>query len=244
MERKEKKRNISCIYYVPDEAVRWTDKGYVIHDEERVEQEYNHLVAVLDNLRVKLALSPLHFADTYDEEAVDKWVKSHTPKGGEMSDEDKARCPKVGDIKKPHWHIFHYSGGGRTLVGMRKLMAPLGIMAYWVEDDKETAIRYQAHLDNPSKASYDPNKVRPFGGLDVSCLWKKNAQDKISDIGIVCSYIQQEQCVNFYDLVNKMLELEDPELFETVVSRNSFFGQYMAGLAAKMHDEKKKREAV
>ena len=242
MERKEKKRNISCVYYVPDDAIRWTDEGYVIHDDEMIEREYNHVCAILDNLRVKCCISPLHFADRYDEEGVNRWVKNHTPKGGDMSEEDKARCPKVGQYKKPHWHIFHYSGGGRTLVGMRKLFHDLGILSFWVEDDKETAIRYQAHLDNPSKAQYDPNQVRPFGGLDIGCLWKKTAQDKLSDISILCAYIKENQCVNGYDLVNMTLELEDPELFECVFSHTGFFSFYMGGLAEKLAGKRKKDE--
>lgn len=68
----EKRRHISFLVYVPDDAVEWTADGYAIVDEEKVKERYEQLCADLDGLRVKCCVSPLHFRDRYDEKRVTK----------------------------------------------------------------------------------------------------------------------------------------------------------------------------
>lgn len=232
----EKRRHVSFLVYVPDDAVEWTEEGYQIVDAELVEQRYDEVCAALDGLRVKCCISPLHYLDRYDEKRVNKWRRNHTDKNGEISDEDAARMPKVGDVKKPHWHVYYYSAGGRMLSGLHRLFDRVAGYSptFWVEDDKETAIRYQAHMDSPAKAAYDPMEVKPFGGLDISCLWQANGITKLTSLQAICGYIKDNECTNGYDLTNAIIEMDDPTLFDCLVSRVPFISFYMDGLQAKL----------
>lgn len=236
MQNGEKRRHISFLAYVPDDAVEWTADGYVVVDEDKVEREYDRVCAELDGQRVKCCISPLHNRDRYDERSVEKWKRNHVDKNGEMSEEDAARCPKVGDIKKPHWHIYYYSPGGRTIAGMRKLFKAVLSPAtkFWVEDDGKTAIRYHAHLDSPSKEPYDPMGVRTFGGLDISCLWKADGMVKQSSLQAIMGFVKDNECTNYYDLANFVVAQDDPTLFDCVVSKYGFLANYMGGLAQKL----------
>lgn len=241
MQTNEKRRHISWLAYVPDDAVEWTAEGYKVIDEDKVLERYEQLCAGLDGLRVKCCISPLHNLDRYDEQTVNKWRKNHADKNGEISDEDAARMPKVGDVKKPHWHVYYYSGGGRMLSGLHKLFDKVAGYSptFWVEDDKETAIRYQAHLDSPSKAAYNPADVQAFGGLDISCLWKADGLTKLTSLEAICAYISEEECTNGFDLTNAIIRMEDPTLFDCLVSRVSFVAFYMDGLQQKLNRREK-----
>lgn len=238
----EKKRAISLVIYAPDDAIDWTEKGYAVTDNDKVTERYERLLAFCDSLRIQCCVSPLHYADRYDEDGVKRWYKNHMGEDGKLSAEDEKIKPCVGMVKKPHWHVFVYSKGGRYLGGMKKMWSSWGVTKFWVEDDKDVAIRYQAHLDSPQKAQYDASQVVAFGGLDISALYKLNAQDKISVVESICTYIKQQECTNFYDLVNGIITFEDMALFESLISRQGFYSAYMGGLSEKLERQRKVRK--
>lgn len=241
LQPKEKRRHISFILYPPDSALEWTDAGYKIVDADAVKGRYEEICSYLSDMRVKCCISPIHDSDHYDQRGIEEWIKNHS-KGGSLSAEDERRVPKLTQIKKPHWHVYYYSKGGRTKTGLLRMFGALGVKSFWVEDDAESAIRYQAHIDDPDKARYDERQIRAFGGLSLDALDKMSSLDKLGTIEAVCAYIKEHETTNFFDLVNAMLSYNDPATFECLITRTAFFTNYMGGLAQKIKTQDECRE--
>ena len=202
---------------------------------EHIEQET--LDELLEDMGVKCWRSPLHDKDVYDKASVHKWERSHK----NPTPEELERKPKVGQTKKPHWHVgLEMSGprGKAYILGM--IPDELCVTTLWKEPDVEHAKRYGCHLDSKTKVKYDIADEVSFGGCDLSCLEQLSENDKANDIAYICNYIKKNKCTNFFDLSNWVMSEGDYQLFKALVARTAFFTNYMHGMIAKLDAERNK----
>lgn len=206
-----------------------TRNGSVIVYQEHVTQE--RLDELLEEMGVKIARSPLHDKDKYDKNSVRKWERSHK----DPTPEELERKPKVGEYKKAHWHVPFQLTGPRTLANILDMFPEeLHVTSVWKEPDPEHAIRYMCHLDSKNKEKYSIDGVEGFGGIDLSPLERLTEQDKANDIAFICKHIKEDEVTNFYDLANWVIQGQDYQLFTSIVSRTTFYKNYMDGLAVKL----------
>lgn len=211
-----------------DEMARIFD--VLIYQEHVTEED---LDIALDEMGVKCARSPLHDQDRYDKTSVRKWEKRHpfpTP-------EELINKPKIGELKKPHWHVTVQLKGRKKLQNILKLFPEeLGVTSVWKNNDPDHAIRYLCHLDSPKKAQYKITDVVGFGGINLAPLERPTDDDKANAIAVICNHVKEDCCTNFYDLSNWVMEQKDAEMFKSLVGNTGFYKNYMDGLRQKLID--------
>lgn len=90
----------------------------------------------------------LHDKDTYSETDYDRF----------FSDNNRAPTWKIGDLKKPHYHLIGYSDSP-LLLG--RAATKFGVPSNYVQKVTNTkkAIQYLIHLNNPEKYQYQKEEV-------------------------------------------------------------------------------------
>lgn len=201
-----------------------TRNGTVLVYSEHVDEDT--LDMYLEDMGIKVARSPLHDQDVYDRASVTKWDKRHK----NPTEEELTRRPVVGAKKKPHWHVTFQLSGPRGLAYILKMFpSELGVTSVWKEPDPEHALRYLCHLDSKKKVQYDKAGVVGFGGIDLSPLDKLTDNDKANDVAYICKYVRENDCTNFFELTNWVLDQNDIDLFNSLLRYTAFFTNYQQG---------------
>lgn len=224
-------RQRTCCFIV------WRNEG------EATEHTWEQVRTVLDRSKVKVACSPLHDSDLYDDEDVQDWEERHKDKDGNIPEHDargeRLVPPEVGSPKPAHWHVLVKYKGNKTLKQMRDAFGELGVSVFYTVDDADVMLRYLAHRGWPNKFQYDLDGVTAFGGYDLSALYgvsrseQMNAVGELMDCacGVVCDLNPTGVAItNFASLANVAKDSGRPELFEAIYSGANFFGLYLKSL--------------
>lgn len=143
--QKAAEENRSEIEHHKERARNFTFEVYPESAVENWEQK-------LDAAQVAWIKSPLHDRDVHDEDSVKKNPNV-----------------KVGDPKKPHYHIFMVFGGKksiRQIIDIARIASPTIGYVEPVRNSR-SMIRYFTHIDHPQKAQYDKHDIELHGGIDV-----------------------------------------------------------------------------
>lgn len=227
----EKVRNVICLIY--------------IEDLEACGATYGDLLAYLDSLHMEACVSPIHDRDCFTADDVWKWCERHIdPETGDLDIKYVDDAPYVGKPKKPHCHLllkntaqqnaFWYSDLLSGVVDIRpslwdKCVSVTGSMRYW------------AHMDSPEKAQYSPMGIHGFGGIDMSCLMKRDETTNVALAAAVHDMVTQHNCRYFHELVDLAYEVGDVDLVSYLRGQGAFWSNYMNSRAAKRRDEFAKR---
>lgn len=196
----------------------------------------------LDGCGLMCAVSPLHDKDIVNAKDVLDWLERHE---GLTEEQIEQGCPKVGEPKKPHWHIIVYKPKGTTnaksviemLDGVRLSKGPRkgqqAVSFALKLPDVYVAVRYLCHLDSPDKAEYDVDQVRYFGGFDPLMIGgnEKPARQR-SAITQALDLVEEFGCRNLYELVWCVRGSGDArmdDMLDACVSRAPFFASYLKG---------------
>ena len=158
-------------------------------------EESNPLGKVVDFLTTNhfsAVISPLHDSDVWTAEEVKQWRDSqwklykitipedateYARPTGELRRDgygapvpvtETCKVPQVGDLKKPHRHVyieFDYSMPLETAIAK---VAPLNINYLEVVNSRRGYLRYLCHLDNPEKTRYDVTQVLMLGIVQMA----------------------------------------------------------------------------
>lgn len=142
---------------MPSRKYTWS---FISYDPDTLEK--------LGDSCVKCACSPLHDKDVYTQKDITKMAKRYAgkpdPEGG---------FPKVGDRKKPHYHVIVTFSNAKSMEAARDyIISEIGIDISYVEPvaDIGAYVRYFCHLDSTTKAHYSIEDCHAFGGFDLSPL--------------------------------------------------------------------------
>lgn len=222
-------RNVGVILWYDEVCAAAERLGFV--DTEGSPNAQGLLVGFLSGLNVPVALSPLHDKDMYTADDVRKWVdKRIDPDSGYFISEDlekvRTEAPKVGEVKKWHWHLMLKFKGNKTAANLVELFAPiLEIKAFrWRKiEHPDSYLRYLAHMDNEDKHHYPTFDVLLFGGMDGAPLLKRNEAANISKLCEINRVIKKKKFRYFHQLDNWAYETGDMDTIAMVTGRASYF---------------------
>lgn len=136
------------------------------------------------------------------------WLESplHTPEG-----------------EKPHWHIIVDHGKKTVYDRACKLCAILScphprFVQYLTRD-----VRYLAHIDSPKKQQFDLSEepIISHNGFDLERhLTGKKASNMVT-MRQVRQFADEQGCVDFYELVAAVLDVEEDEMF-SFIRKNAY----------------------
>ena len=127
---------------------------------------------ILDGFHIPCAVSPLHDLDV---------------------DEN-------GEVKKAHYHCALCFSGVKAYNQVLSILAPLGVSHIESINEIHGYIRYFCHLDSPSKVRYSIEKIRSFGGLDISNLLNPTSSQVDQYILEMRKWIEESNVLEFSDL--------------------------------------------
>lgn len=171
-------------------------------------------------------ISPLHDSDTWTIEDCEKWRESQTtiygvkvPEGatdferptGEYTTGSYGQpvpvtktveVPQVGDLKKPHRHVYVEYDYSKPLSAALNDFRNLGIVYLEPVRSRSAYIRYLCHLDDDDKARYAVDDVICIGGCDISPLYVlTQVQSTLIQFNVM-DFIAEERVTTFTRLLD------------------------------------------
>lgn len=148
------------------------------------------------------------------------------------------RLPKVGDLKKPHFHGMIKFASKQTPQAVLRFLAPLRVnfviaLGNKNNDESKDSLswrgyaRYLTHRDNPEKAQYDPNDVKVFNAPCYNVAAAINLMaSRAWQLTPLFDFIKEQGFISWADLVD-YLRNEDPQMFELAFANSGKVREYM-----------------
>ena len=104
-----------------------------------------------------------------------------------------------GEVKKEHYHILLRFSTLKSLDYVQTIADDLNAPRPEKVDDYRGYARYLCHLDNPSKAQYDPAEVMEFNGADYLGVIQLSSE-KYELIAAMCDWCDENLCTSYAQL--------------------------------------------
>ena len=137
---------------------------------------------------------------------------------------DKDLTP-TGEPKKPHWHVVLVFSSVKSYEQAKEASeSVLGARPERVKDIR-AMVRYLTHIDYPSKAQYDRNDIRLYGGvdidLDVYFLTKSDLKQIRREM---FDFLIQNEVTEICDLIDYAKQFR-PDWYDQLVMSDYFLSQ-------------------
>ena len=198
-----------------------------LEDLEKSGHTYGDLLSYIDSKQIQAVVSPIHDRDFFTTDDVFSWCTQHIdPETGDLDVNYLDDAPYVGKPKKPHCHLliklpsqqdaFFYT----DLLGDCVYLRP----SIWEKCHCVTSsIRYFAHMDSPQKAQYQVGMIHGFGGIDMSCLYKRDENQNLKIMARVNKVIKSQGIRYFYQLVDYAMSHNDMDMLSYVRGSSAFY---------------------
>ncbi len=134
----------------------------------------------------------------------------------------------TGEVKKPHWHILLTFEGKKSYDQIVDILEPLNCACPQRCHNQKSLVRYMAHLDNPDKYQYSVEDIKAHGGLDVADLLKPSSSERYSIIREICTYVGNENIVEFSTLLDYAMEEHFEDWFPLLCDNSAYIvNQYI-----------------
>lgn len=156
---------------------------------------------ILQQMAVKVAISPLHDKDITED----------------------------GKIKKAHRHVLFAFDGVKSKDQVLEMVKRIGGVGCEAINSLYGHTRYLTHLDNPDKAQYSALDVITFGGFEYkryAQTKEDEEKDMISKMGQIFNIIAEKQLFDFAEIAEYLLQ-EETELFNTFRKNAYFYTQFI-----------------
>lgn len=179
--------------------------------EDKYKIEY--IIDMLEDSGIICAISPRHDKDIYTQEDYEKW---------ERKNENKPEW-KVGDFKKPHYHVLIHFNGPTTYNNIKNICDMIGATIPKKVYSNAGYYKYLCHLENDDKAKYEPKDIKIINGFEVTMTDNEEivmTQEIIRDIKTQ-EFREYKDIVDYYD------EIGDLDRFNLVKKQVNFFSKYI-----------------
>lgn len=133
-----------------------------------------------------------------------------------------------GSLKKPHWHVVLMADGPITQEHANKLLAPLkGTKSAEYIKSLKGYVRYLAHLDDPDKATYNPDEIEAYNGADLSKLLQPTKTESYETIGKIIDFCVENSMTEFYELVEYARKNRPDDWFPLIINNAFMLSRYL-----------------
>lgn len=228
-------------------------KGYnyttiiYLEDMEQMSMTYGDLLAHLDSLHIRCAVSPIHDMDRFTADDVWTWCESHLDEEtGDLDQRYIDDAPYVGKKKKAHVHTLFMNRSKKSVAEMHEILGMDCVrLTMWERaEDPYSLVRYFAHLDSPDKYPYSAFDIHGFGGINLDALVINDTKSHMYEISsCLVDLIQQEKIYYFHQFINKIrIKYPDPDFESCAFGRHALFNAIIKSRRQEHMDEVAKRE--
>ncbi|MCM1050250.1 MAG: Rep family protein [Clostridiales bacterium] len=189
----------------------------------------------LKNLHCKVAYI-LHDRDKYAESDLKKYIKNN---------EGKPPDWKVGDIKKPHYHIVLKFENLKSIKGVLLMLAPLEVKYIEPVQTERGMIRYLIHIDDVEKYQYNKKDIVLYGGYNIDKFFEsdKDINDIKKELRNILLKDNGFYTYNYFDFYNYIADNYSYEYLDIIDRFSYSFQSLIIGKNKKKEqDELKKAE--
>lgn len=196
-------------------------------------------------------ISPLHDSDVWTIEDVDKWIEARKTKDNVTVAEGAKECeiptgeykrgsygqpvpvtrtvkvPQVGDLKKPHRHVYVEYDYSKPLSAALNDFRNFGIEYLEPVRSRSAYIRYLCHLDDEDKARYAVDDVICVGGCDISPLFVLTQVQSTMIQFNVMDFIAEEHVNTFTRLLDGLRAAKMISEFQAVTRNWGMWREYI-----------------
>lgn len=188
----------------------------------------------LKNLHCKVAFI-LHDKDKYSESDLKKYKKNN----------DGESPPwKVGDIKKPHYHIVLKFENLKSIKGVLSMLEPLEIKYIEPVQTERGMIRYLIHLDDEEKYQYNKKDIVLYGGYNIDKFFERDKD--MNEIKKELRYIilkdKSAYTYNYFDFYNYVADNYSYEYLD-IIDKYSYSFQSLVNGKNKKKEQAELKEA-
>lgn len=152
------------------------------------------------------------------------------------------RQPKVGDLKKPHYHGMLKFSSKQTPEAVLRFLAPLNVhfviaLGNKNNDESKSELswrgyaRYLTHRDNPEKAQYSDKEVQVFNAPSyqiAAALTQSGSRAWM--LAPLFDFVRDNQIFDWSFLIDYLRE-ENPQMYELAFANSGKVREYMKSMA-------------
>lgn len=184
--------------------------AFVVYPESAPE----NWIQMLEDTHIPCFVSPLHDRDVNDE---------------------------TGELKKAHYHVLLMLDGPITKKRADEIIEPFnGTKSAEYVKSLRGFTRYLAHLDDGSKASYDPEKIIALNGADLTKALKPSELETYKSISEIMLFCEENRIHEFSRLLN-YTSFERSDWFYIIVEKPYLFTQFLHSLRHSQSQDEQRR---
>lgn len=151
-------------------------------------------LAILDDLHIKYAVSPLHDRDTNGD----------------------------GSPKKAHYHVILAFDGKKSYTQIKEITDSVKAPIPQIVNSLIGTTRYLIHKDNPEKVQYNEKEIVTGGNFPLDELLSKTTTEKKAIVREIYQYVQDNDITEYHELVDYALNNND-EWFDVLSNGYTLF---------------------
>lgn len=130
-----------------------------------------------------------------------------------------------GKPKKAHRHVMFIYDSLKSESQFKEVVNTVGAVGVISVDSARGTARYHTHIDYPDKAQYSASDEICLNGADYQALTYMPTDD-YSILNDIIAYIEANNIIYFYDLVN-LCRINNDEWFRYLTKHTIFVKEYM-----------------
>lgn len=188
---------------------------------------------ILNNLHIKTAYA-LHDKDIYDEFDYQKYLTNNNNNSPNW---------KVGETKKPHYHIVLKFETLKSIKQILTMLEPLGVKYVEPVQNERGMLRYLIHFDNKEKYQYKRNDITTLCGYEISKFFRGD-DDMVNikqELRNIILKDKAEYTYNYFDFYNYVMDNFDSDYLDMIDKFSYSFQSLINGKNKKKEQEDLKR---
>lgn len=202
------------------------------------------LEAIITGKHINALHSPLHDSDRFTNGDLNRWLAK--PENVARVKAGEVEPPKVGTVKKPHFHWMLEVTGPSTKQKVRDMVFAVSVPVIHAEEYLDARdiptfegpahmeaieswsgyMRYLCHLDDDEKHTYDVADVWYTGLVDTTPLYVAKGASSVTTFKDVVEFCDEYQVNSFRYLCNLLVKTRRYDLLQFVIQKGALFASY------------------
>ena len=128
-----------------------------------------------------------------------------------------------GSLKKPHFHCLLLFPSKKSYTQVKEVTDDLNSPIPQKVASVPGLVRYFAHLDDPQKVQYDPQKIESFCGADASAYLSMTTKDRHKTLKELTNYILSEKLTSFSAVVKAALSQNRDDWYTLIADKYTWY---------------------
>lgn len=132
-----------------------------------------------------------------------------------------------GTLKKPHYHVLLQFDGKKSYEQIEEITEAFNAPIPQRCRSIKGSVRYFTHMDNPEKAQYSRDGIRPFGGFDIDESFKATVTERNEILSEIFEFVTNNEVTEYKKLMDYAQAKQKERWFPVVISNTFVLKTYI-----------------